>query len=86
MEVLNQNVHVLFFEKSTLDQKGNIVLLSEKTKLLSLWPLLFKTEMLQIDFEMGSPANVSQMLTLEIFAISNRKASIGFLLIQQQPA
>ena len=35
--------------------------------------------MLQIDFEMGNPANVSWRLTLEIFAVSNRKASIGFL-------
>lgn len=51
----------------------------QKTKLSSLWPLPFKTEMLQIDFEMGNPANVSWMPPLENFAISNRKASIGFL-------
>lgn len=42
-----------------LYQKGNAFLLSKNTEFLSLWPLPFKTEMLQIDFEMGSSANVS---------------------------
>jgi hypothetical protein len=61
LEIPSQSTLVLFY-KSLLDQKGNAVLLSKKKKkieLLFLWPLPFKTEMLQIDFEMGSPANVS---------------------------